>query len=99
MRIAVARAAYNLAPNILLDDPLAALDPLVGRRVFSDLILSELAGRTRIVVTNHLQYCICPEVCMHPRFVVYVYVYIYIYMYIYVYIYVYIYIYARVSAD
>jgi hypothetical protein len=80
MRISLARAAYNLAPNVLLDDPLAALDALVGRRVFEDLILGELAGRTRLVVTNQIQYCGCPQVR------IYVAVHLYVYMYIWIYI-------------
>ncbi len=62
MRIALARAAYNDAPNVLLDDPLAALDCLVGHHVFTDLILGDLVGSTRMVVTNHMEYCMCPEV-------------------------------------
>lgn len=55
-RIAVARAVYAAADVYLLDDPLSALDSKVGRHVFRACITGELAGCTRILVTNQLQY-------------------------------------------
>lgn len=40
----------------LFDDPLSALDAKVGRKVFKQCIQGELRGRTRLLVTNQLQY-------------------------------------------
>lgn len=55
-RIAVARAVYADADVYLFDDPLSALDSKVGRQVFRACIAGELAGKTRLLVTNQLQY-------------------------------------------
>ena len=55
-RIAVARAVYANADVYLFDDPLSALDSKVGRQVFRACIAGELAGKTRLLVTNQLQY-------------------------------------------
>lgn len=55
-RIAVARAVYASADVYLFDDPLSALDSKVGRQVFRACIAGELAGKTRVLVTNQLQY-------------------------------------------
>jgi len=55
-RVALARAAYSNANIMLLDDPLSAVDPKVGRELFSRCILGLMGGRTRIVVTHQLQY-------------------------------------------
>ncbi|KAI9179643.1 Transporter of the ATP-binding cassette (ABC) [Blastocladiella emersonii ATCC 22665] len=51
-RINLARATYSNASVILVDDSLSALDAPTGRAVFEKAILGELAGRTRIMVTN-----------------------------------------------
>jgi ATP-binding cassette, subfamily C (CFTR/MRP), member 1 len=40
----------------LLDDPLAALDPRIGRTVFQECILGTLYGKTRVLVTQALQF-------------------------------------------
>lgn len=55
-RIALARAVYAAADVVLMDDPLSALDARVGRRVFHECVLGVLRGRTRVLVTNQLQY-------------------------------------------
>lgn len=55
-RIQIARAVYAAADVVLLDDPLSALDAKVGRRVFERAICGALADRTRLLVTNQLQY-------------------------------------------
>eukprot|EP00892_Ulva_mutabilis_P008206 jgi/Ulvmu1/5758/UM025_0012.1 len=55
-RIAVARAVYANADVYLFDDPLSALDAKVGRQVFRACIAGELASKTRLLVTNQLQY-------------------------------------------
>lgn len=55
-RVSIARAAYNDADIIILDDPLSALDAEVGKALFDQCITSLLRGKTRILVTNQLQY-------------------------------------------
>ena len=52
-RIAIARAVYSRNPIVLLDDPLSALDPTVGRKIFDECICNELADRTRVLVTHN----------------------------------------------
>lgn len=54
-RICLARAAYDRASVVLLDDPLSAVDARVGHHILHKCILSgPLAGRTRVLVTHHL---------------------------------------------
>ncbi|CAD7704333.1 unnamed protein product, partial [Ostreobium quekettii] len=55
-RIAIARAAYSGADTYLMDDPLSALDAKVGRAVFNKCIVGLHKGKTRVLVTNQLQY-------------------------------------------
>ncbi|KAG5182090.1 hypothetical protein JKP88DRAFT_349004 [Tribonema minus] len=55
-RLSLARALYADADTYFMDDPLSALDAQVGQRVFKDCIGAALRGRTRILVTNQLQY-------------------------------------------
>ncbi|KAI9159389.1 hypothetical protein H9P43_008729 [Blastocladiella emersonii ATCC 22665] len=56
-RVALARAVYSRAATLLLDDPLAALDPTVGRKLFDALRTSpRLARTTRILATHQLQF-------------------------------------------
>mmetsp|Transcript_6430 Transcript_6430/g.9093 ORF Transcript_6430/g.9093 Transcript_6430/m.9093 type:complete len:1412 (+) Transcript_6430:44-4279(+) len=59
-RVSVARAAYADADVIILDDPLSALDPEVGKKLFDECIVAFLKGKTRLLVTNQLQ---CLEHC------------------------------------
>ena len=47
---------YADAEVYVLDDPLSALDAHVGKKVFMKCILGKLKDRTRILVTNQLQY-------------------------------------------
>jgi len=77
-RISMARALYHDADIFLLDDPLAAVDALVGRKLFEECIVnsmhlgkgrtnkddttSEKRRRTVILVTNALQYLSHPLV-------------------------------------
>jgi ABC-type proline/glycine betaine transport system ATPase subunit len=41
---------------MFLDDPLSALDPEVGKRMLEDCIVDLMRGKTRLLVTNQLQF-------------------------------------------
>ena len=51
-RVSMARAAYSDAQLMLFDDPLAALDANVRKKVWRQLFREYLKGRTRIVCTH-----------------------------------------------
>ena len=51
-RISMARAAYSDSPILLFDDPLAALDANVRKKVWRQLFREFLRGRTRLVCTH-----------------------------------------------
>ncbi|XP_040358931.2 multidrug resistance-associated protein 1 [Ixodes scapularis] len=53
-RISLARAAYNRADVYLLDDPLSALDAVVAKKVFREVIGNKgiLKNKTRIMACN-----------------------------------------------
>lgn len=55
-RVSVARAAYSNADMIILDDPLSALDPEVGSLLFEECIHKFMEGKTRLLITNQLQF-------------------------------------------
>jgi ATP-binding cassette subfamily C (CFTR/MRP) protein 1 len=55
-RVSIARAAYSDAETIILDDPLSALDPEVGKLLFEECILDLMEGKTRLFVTNQIQF-------------------------------------------
>jgi ABC-type multidrug transport system fused ATPase/permease subunit len=55
-RVSVARAAYSDADTIILDDPLSALDPEVAKQLFDECIINFMKGKTRLLVTNQLQF-------------------------------------------
>ena len=55
-RVSVARAAYANADIIILDDPLSALDPEVAKQLFDECIVDFMKGKTRLLVTNQLQF-------------------------------------------
>ncbi len=57
-RLALARAYYQEAQIVLLDDPLSALDPAVAEKVFDQLIRGAWRGTTRILVTHRLEYAL-----------------------------------------
>ncbi|KAF5217359.1 hypothetical protein ECC02_009787 [Trypanosoma cruzi] len=54
-RVSLARAVYADRELYLLDDPLSALDAHVGERIVADVLLGQLACRTRILATHQLQ--------------------------------------------
>ncbi len=59
-RVALARAVYGRPAVALLDDPLSAVDPRVGRQLFERAIgpggLLDKCGTTRLLVTHQRQY-------------------------------------------
>jgi ABC-type multidrug transport system ATPase subunit len=55
-RVALARALYKDADLYLFDDPIAALDAEVGRKVFYGAIKEGLKGKTVLFVTQQLHY-------------------------------------------
>ena len=55
-RVSLARAVYSDAQIFLLDDVLSAVDAHVGKYIFENAIQKGLAGKTRILVTNQMQY-------------------------------------------
>ncbi len=55
-RVSIARAAYSEADIIVLDDPLSALDPEVGKKLFDECIVKLMKNSTRVLVTNQLQF-------------------------------------------
>eukprot|EP00927_Polykrikos_kofoidii_P085769 TRINITY_DN9414_c0_g1_i1.p1 TRINITY_DN9414_c0_g1~~TRINITY_DN9414_c0_g1_i1.p1 ORF type:complete len:1661 (-),score=279.42 TRINITY_DN9414_c0_g1_i1:84-4952(-) len=57
-RVSIARALYHHreARLFLLDDPLSALDATVAKQVYEKAFLGLLAGKTRILVTNRIEF-------------------------------------------
>lgn len=55
-RVSLARALYSDGDIYLLDDPLAALDADVGKKVFKECFLDHLRDKTRILATHNLNY-------------------------------------------
>ncbi|KAG0271436.1 hypothetical protein BGZ95_000753 [Linnemannia exigua] len=55
-RVSLARAAYRESDVYVLDDPLSAVDPKVGRALFQNCINGLLKGKARVLVTHQLQY-------------------------------------------
>ncbi|KAK9823537.1 hypothetical protein WJX72_003514 [[Myrmecia] bisecta] len=55
-RVSLARAVYQDADLYLMDDPLSAVDVHVGKHIFDHCIMGALRHKTRVLVTNQLQY-------------------------------------------
>ena len=55
-RVSVARAAYSDSDIVILDDPLSALDPEVGKKLFHECIKGYMRGKTIVFVTNQIQF-------------------------------------------
>ncbi|KAA6363711.1 MAG: ABC transporter: Multidrug resistance-associated protein, ATP binding protein, partial [Streblomastix strix] len=55
-RIQLARAVYSDRDIYILDDPLSAVDAHVGRFLLEECIDGRLKGKTRMLMTNQLQY-------------------------------------------
>ena len=47
---------YKDVDIYLLDDPLSAVDTIVGYQLFNDCICNFLQGKTRLLVTHQMQY-------------------------------------------
>ena len=50
------RAIYRKADVYILDDPLSAVDTVVGRRLFQTCMSGVLKNSVVVLVTHHLQY-------------------------------------------
>ncbi|KAJ3262479.1 Multidrug resistance-associated protein 1 [Boothiomyces macroporosus] len=59
-RVSLARAMYQDADIVILDDPISALDAQVGRKVFTDALKRYMHDKTVILVTHQLHFL--PEV-------------------------------------
>ncbi|KAA6383301.1 MAG: ABC transporter: Multidrug resistance-associated protein, ATP binding protein [Streblomastix strix] len=55
-RIQLARAVYSDRDIYILDDPLSAVDAHVGRFLLEECIEGRLKGKTRLLMTNQLQF-------------------------------------------
>ncbi|CAI5463391.1 unnamed protein product [Closterium sp. Yama58-4] len=55
-RVALARAVYADTDIVLLDDPLSAVDAHVGAHLFENCVHGILQGKTRVFVTNQLNF-------------------------------------------
>ncbi|KAF9378719.1 hypothetical protein CPB97_009391 [Podila verticillata] len=55
-RVSLARAAYRDSDLYILDDPLSAVDPKVGKALFENCIKGLLKDKARVLVTHQLQY-------------------------------------------
>ena len=52
----MARAVYRNADLYLFDDPLSAVDTLVGHQLFQNCISEYLNGKTRILTTHQTHF-------------------------------------------
>ncbi|KAJ1816177.1 hypothetical protein LPJ56_002435 [Coemansia sp. RSA 2599] len=55
-RVSIARAAYSESSIMFLDDCLSAVDTKVSHTIFRHCIKGFMAGKTRVIVTNNLDY-------------------------------------------
>ncbi|EER20620.1 mgATP-energized glutathione s-conjugate pump, putative [Perkinsus marinus ATCC 50983] len=55
-RLALARAMYSEYELVLMDDPISALDASVARAAFQEGIQGMMLGRTRVLVTNRVEF-------------------------------------------
>ncbi|KUI61105.1 Oligomycin resistance ATP-dependent permease YOR1 [Cytospora mali] len=53
-RISLARAVYSKSEIFLLDDPLSAVDPYVGKHIFETAICGLLGNKTRVLATHQM---------------------------------------------
>ena len=55
-RVSLARAVYQEADVILMDDPISALDANVRKAIFNQVFQKLLKGKTRILVTHAVDF-------------------------------------------
>jgi ABC-type bacteriocin/lantibiotic exporter with double-glycine peptidase domain len=55
-RVSLARAVYADASIILMDDPISALDANVKKKIFKNVFMKKLSGKTRILVTHAIDF-------------------------------------------
>lgn len=56
MRVAIARSIYEEADIYLFDDSFASLDAEVGTKIFEEVLLEKLKGKTRIVTFSNVRW-------------------------------------------
>ena len=58
-RVALARAVYSRAKNVLMDDVLSAVDAHTAKHLYEQCLMGPLMkNRTRILVTHHIRLCL-----------------------------------------
>ncbi|KAI7895791.1 P-loop containing nucleoside triphosphate hydrolase protein [Mucor mucedo] len=58
-RVALARAVYSRAQNVMMDDVLSAVDAHTAKHLYKNCLLGPLmSGRTQILITHHVNLCI-----------------------------------------
>lgn len=55
-RVSLARAVYSDNPIILMDDPISALDANVRKKIFKNVFINKLQGKTRVLVTHAVDF-------------------------------------------
>lgn len=55
-RVSIGRCIYRDADTYILDDPMSAVDSHVAEHIFNNVMTGFLNGKTRILVTNQLQF-------------------------------------------
>lgn len=55
-RVGLARAVYAQRDIYLMDDPISALDANVRKKIFMNVIMDHLAGKTRLLVTHAIDF-------------------------------------------
>ena len=55
-RISLARACYSQADIFLLDDPLSAVDPEVGDKIFRECLRDYLRDKAILLVTHEVKF-------------------------------------------
>lgn len=55
-RVSLARAVYANCDIVLMDDPVSALDANVKKRVFEEVFMRKMKGKTRILVTHAVDF-------------------------------------------
>lgn len=58
-RVALARAVYSRAQNVMMDDVLSAVDAHTAKHLYKNCLLGPLmSSRTQILITHHVNLCI-----------------------------------------